>query len=485
MLDKVLVWFRRDLRDTDHVALGEALRRARSVHCAFVFDSEILDALPQRRDRRVAFIHASLVELDRALRARGGGLIVRVGSARHEIPKIAGKLGVAAVFANRDYEPPAKARDAAVATALQKEAIAFESFKDQVVFDGAQVLTQSGRPYTVYTPYRNSWRRRLGEDDHAPYDSYASACGRLAAGALASGVPALADIGFVAEDPGPTTGAAGMSGARRRLDDFRGRLADYAQSRDYPARDGGSGLSVHLRFGTVSIRELVALAVANGALTGNPGASSWLDELIWRDFYAMILDHFPYVVERSFKPAYDAIEWQRGAPADALFAAWCEARTGYPLIDAAMRRLADTGQMHNRLRMVAASFLCKDLGINWRRGESWFARQLNDFDLASNNGGWQWAASSGCDAQPYFRIFNPVAQSQRFDPDGRFIRSQLPELAAVPDRHLHAPWLMSSAEQSACGVVVGRDTPSPVVDHDAARRLTLQRYAVVRRSDAP
>jgi len=480
MLDTVLVWFRRDLRDTDHAALAEALRRARCVYCAFVFDREILDALPTPADRRVEFIRQSLSELDFALRARGGGLIVRHAVAASEIPRLARELGVDAVFANRDYEPQAKARDAAVAAALGEFGIGFESFKDQVIFDGAEVLTQAGHPYTVFTPYKNAWLKRLTDDDHAPH---ASERGQLVANALADGVPSLAQIGFAPTDLYQIGIATGMSGAHALTGDFKQRLADYAQTRDYPALKGVSYFSVHLRFGTVSLRELVSLALSGGALRGADGAATWLAELIWRDFYFMILDHFPHVASRAFKPAYDAIAWRQGEHADQLFAAWCAARTGYPLVDAAMRQLHSTGYMHNRLRMVVASFLCKDLGVDWRRGEAWFARQLNDFDLAANNGGWQWAASSGCDAQPYFRIFNPLTQSQRFDPDGRFIRRYLPELATVPDRFIHAPWLMNAAEQSACGVVVGRETPTPLVDHGQARLQTLERYAVVRKSD--
>ena len=481
MFDSVLVWFRRDLRDADHAALSEALRRARRVHCAFVFDRAILDALREDNtppvDRRVDFIRASLIELDVALRARGGGLIVRHAVAASEIPRLASELGVAAVFANRDYEPQAKARDAAVASALSQLGIGFESFKDQVIFDGAEVLTQAGRPYTVFTPYKNSWLKRLTDDDHAPH---ATDRGQLVATPLATGIPSLAQIGFAQTDLRQIGIVPGMSGARALVDDFSERLARYHQQRDYPAIKGVSYLSVHLRFGTVSIRQLVALALSDGAQRGASGAATWLAELIWRDFYFMILDRFPHVADRAFKPVYDAIAWEQGEHADELFAAWCEARTGYPLVDAAMRQLSGTGFMHNRLRMVVASFLCKDLGLDWRRGEAWFARQLNDFDLAANNGGWQWAASSGCDAQPYFRIFNPLTQSQRFDPDGRFIRRYLPELAAVPDKFIHAPWLMSTAEQSACGVVVGRDTPAPRVDHGEARLRTLERYAIVK-----
>jgi deoxyribodipyrimidine photo-lyase len=248
---------------------------------------------------------------------------------------------------------------------------------------------------------------------------------------------------------------------------------------DFPAVKGPSYLSVHLRFGTVSPRLLARSAHAL-AQAGNPGAATWLNELIWRDFYAQILFHHPHVVERSFKPAYDAIQWETGAAAQALFSAWCEGRTGYPLVDAAMAQLNQTGYMHNRLRMVVASFLVKDLGLDWRWGERYFATRLNDFDLASNNGGWQWASSSGCDAQPYFRIFNPVSQSEKFDKEGRFIRRYLPQLAQLPTAALHAPWRARPLELQEAGVVLGQTYPHPVVDHDSARLRTLQRYAVVK-----
>jgi deoxyribodipyrimidine photo-lyase len=257
------------------------------------------------------------------------------------------------------------------------------------------------------------------------------------------------------------------------FDAFLERIADYGQARDYPALPGTSQLSVHLRFGTVSIRHLVATVnkmIGYGG--GSGGAPVWLSELVWREFYAMILYRHPHVVERAFKPAYDAIEWETGPAADAAFAAWCEGRTGYPLVDAAMVQLNTTGAMHNRLRMVAASFLVKDLGIDWRRGERYFALKLNDYELASNNGGWQWAASSGCDAQPWFRIFNPVTQSERFDPEGKFIRRYIPQLARLGARDIHAPWL------AAPGLRHGY--PDRIVVHEEARQRTLARYEVVK-----
>ena len=477
MIDSALVWFRRDLRDTDHAALSRALQRARLVHCVFVFDSEILHALPSRSDRRVEFIHESLLELDAALRRRGGALTVLHGAPRAEIPRLARELGVAAVFANRDYEPQAKARDADVAAALRAMGVAFETFKDHVVFESHEVLTQASRLYTVFTPYKNNWLKRLGPDDLAPQRTDV---GQLAAAPGQPGVPTLQDIGFAPTKLRELGIVPGMSGARRLVEDFGRRMTAYQAQRDFPAVKGVSYLSVHLRFGTVSIRELVALALSHGACSGDAGAATWLSELVWRDFYSMILDGFPHVVGGAFKPEYDAIEWEQGERAQSLFDAWCQARTGYPLVDAAMRQLNHSGYMHNRLRMVVASFLSKDLGIDWRWGEAYFAAQLNDFDLSSNNGGWQWASSSGCDAQPYFRIFNPVTQSERFDPQGRFIRRYLPELAAVPDRFIHAPWTMDAAQQAQCGVLVGRDTPAPLVEHDQARNTTLQRYAVVK-----
>ncbi len=464
---KALVWFRRDLRDNDHAALSAALANSHEVHCAFVFDREILDALPSRNDRRVHFIHESLLELHAALQARGGGLLVRHGFAREEIPALARQLGINAVFANRDYEPAAKTRDAAVANALAGHGIALELFKDQTIFECDELLTQSGKPYTVFTPYKNAWLKRCTAADAASWPTE----GRFA-NYSGNALPTLPELGFETSDIGQIGIQAGMRGARALWQDFCGdRLDHYGERRDYPAIKGVSYLSAHLRFGTISVRELVRHAQARQA-------DAWLNELIWRDFYFMILDRFPHVVDRAFKPEYDLIRWDDWPTG---FTAWCEGRTGYPLVDAAMRQLNYSGWMHNRLRMVVASFLSKDLGIDWRHGERYFAERLIDFDLSANNGGWQWAASSGCDAQPYFRIFNPVAQSEKFDPEGRFIRRYVPELARVPDKYIHQPWRMNTMEQQMCGVVIGRDYPAPIVDHAQARERTLARYAVVKK----
>ena len=481
--DRALVWFRRDLRCDDHAALAAALTDAARVWCVFVFDREILDALPDRRDRRVEFIRDSVIELDAALRAAGGGLIVLHGHARHEIPRLARQLSVDAVYANRDYEPAACERDAAVAAALERDARDWLGFKDQVIFERDEVLTGAARPYTVFTPYRNAWRKRLSDADTAERAVHPR--GRLAPAARdakAPSIPTLEQIGFERTNLRDLRIPTGMSGATRLFDDFRERIGHYRETRDYPALRGPSYLSVHLRFGTISIRRLArfALEVERADPDAAEGARTWLSELVWRDFYFQILHHHPHVVERAFRPEYDQIRWETGALADEHFRAWCEGRTGYPLVDAAMAQINRTGYMHNRLRMVVASFLVKDLGIDWRRGEAYFATRLNDFDLAANNGGWQWASSSGCDAQPYFRIFNPVTQSEKFDPKGTFIRRYLPQLAGLSDKAIHAPWLDSALALQGAGIALGADYPRPLVDHAQARAATLARYRVVR-----
>ncbi|HEX8955703.1 MAG TPA: deoxyribodipyrimidine photo-lyase [Burkholderiaceae bacterium] len=485
--DTSLVWFRRDLRCFDHAALHHALVQSRRVYCTFIFDTDILDALP-RADRRVEFIRDSLAELDAQLRKHGGAMIVRHARAETEIPRLAQELGAEAVFTNHDYEPAAIARDAAVERALESAERKFFGFKDQVIFEKKEVLSQAGKPFSVFTPYKNAWLRQLALApdciDALPTEPYFNRLARRGE----ETVPTLAQLGFEKTNLSELNIAGGMQGAAGLLEDFALRVADYADTRDYPAIKGPSYLSLHLRFGTVSIRALLRLA--QGALragTAGRGAEVWRSELIWRDFYAMILFHHPHVVKSSFKPIYDNILWERGREADAMFAAWCEGRTGYPLVDAAMLQLNRTGYMHNRLRMVTASFLSKDLGIDWRRGEAYFAEKLNDFDLASNNGGWQWASSSGCDAQPWFRIFNPVTQSEKFDPEGKFIKRYLPQLARLDARAIHAPWRAKPLELQAAGIELGRDYPMPVVDHDTARKKTLARYEPVRspRDDVP
>ena len=464
--DISLVWFRRDLRCFDHAALYAALKQSRQVHCAFVFDREILDGLPKRDDRRVEFIWHSVLELQRELCRRGGGLTVLHGRAREEVPALAARLQADAVFANGDYEPVASARDDAVAEALTHAGIGFLTFKDQVIFEKSEILTQDARPFSVFTPYKNAWLKRL---DGFFLQSYAveKYFDRLAPGAPV--MPALADLGFKPTNLLELGIAPGMSGGRKLFAAFRRRMAEYHARRDFPALKGPSYLSVHLRFGTVSIRALARAAW----VAADRGAAVWLSELIWRDFYFMILHHHPHVVTQAFRAEYAAL---RFANDNHLFDAWRDARTGYPLVDAAMRQLNRTGYMHNRLRMVVASFLVKDLHVDWRWGEKYFADNLNDFDLAANNGGWQWAASTGCDSQPYFRIFNPVTQSQKFDAEGRFIRKYIPELAGCDARFIHAPWLMNAAQQLKARVVIGDSYPAPIVDHATARGITLALY---------
>ena len=496
-LDRALVWLRRDLRTDDHAALHHALKAARQVWCVFVFDRDILDALPgqtaspagaAKADRRVEFIRDSLVEVDAELRSLaashgvdGAGLIVLHGWPVQAIPALAQRLDVQAVYASHDDEPAALARDAQVRGQLADAGVSLHTMKDHVVFERSEVLTMSGTPFAVFTPYKNAWLKKC-EPCFLSAWPVATHAGALAPRPESEpGVPALEDIGFARTNLHQLRLPSGPAGGQELLADFLDRMDRYGDTRDFPAIKGPSYLSTHLRFGTVSVRQLARLAMERGT-GGSRGAEVWLAELIWRDFYHQVMHHHPRVVTGSFKRDYDRIKWEHGKPADGLFAAWCEGRTGYPLVDAAMHQLAQTGYMHNRLRMVVASFLTKDLGIDWRRGEAWFALHLNDFDLAANNGGWQWAASSGCDAQPYFRIFNPVSQSEKFDAQGRFIRRYLPQLAALPDKAIHAPWLARPLELAAANMKLGIDYPMPVVDHAVARENTLARYAVVKNS---
>ncbi|MDQ6680579.1 MAG: DNA photolyase family protein [Pseudomonadota bacterium] len=489
-LATALVWFRRDLRADDHAALYHALKAARQVWCVFVFDDDILAPLP-RADRRVEFIRESVVELSASLEAlaarhgtRAARLIVTQGAGTAELVRIADALHVQAVYANHDDEPDALERDAKVRGALADMGIALHTSKDHVVFERNEVLSASGTPYGVYTPYMNAWLKRLDPFflQAYPVERYAESLAPLPP-AFDGRIPALKELGFEATNlqvlPVPT----GSSGAHALLADFLQRIDHYDAARNFPAIKGPSYLSVHLRFGTISIRELARRAVERIEAVPKPagrGAEVWLSELIWRDFYQQVLHHRPDVVTQSYKPAYDKVRFEHGKAADALFAAWCEGRTGYPLIDAAMAQINQTGWMHNRLRMVSASFLVKDLGIDWRRGERFFAEKLIDYDLAANNGGWQWAASTGTDAQPWFRIFNPITQSEKFDAGGRFIRRYLPQLAGLADDVIHAPWLARPLDLASANIELGRDYPLPIVDHDEARKRTLARYAVVK-----
>ncbi|WP_157263554.1 cryptochrome/photolyase family protein [Azohydromonas aeria] len=490
-LDTALVWFRRDLRADDQAALYHALRHARRVWCAFVFDTELLAGLP-RQDRRVEFIRDSLVGLDAQLRALGAahgtehaGLIVRHGRGADEIVRLAQQLHVQAVYLNHDDDPAALERDARVRGALAEHGIALHGSKDHVVFERNEVLSGAGTPYAVFTPYFNAWLKKLDDFYLGVYPVARHAAALAAVPAeLRQPIPSLESLGFETTNLHQLKLPTGPAGGQALLEEFLAERIDrYDATRDFPAVKGPSYLGTHLRFGTVSVRQLAREAWRR-AQAGSSGARVWLSELAWRDFFQQIVFHHPRVVEHAYRAEFDRIKWEKGKHADALFAAWCEGRTGYPLVDAAMLQLAQSGYQHNRLRMVTASFLVKDLGLDYRRGERWFALKLNDYELASNNGNWQWAAGTGCDPQPWFRIFHPVNQSRKFDPQGRFIRRYLPQLARLPDDLIHAPWLAKPVDLEAAGIELGVDYPLPIVDHEEARQKTLARYAVVKEAKA-
>jgi deoxyribodipyrimidine photo-lyase len=408
-------------------------------------------------------------------------LIVRHGNASNEIPRLAAELHAQAVFTNHDDDPHSLERDVRVRGLLADAGSAFHTSKDHVIFERDEVRTNAGMPYSVFTPYKNAWLKKL-EPFYVrayPVKKYADALAPMPE--TAAGIPSLEDLGFEHTNLPQLKLPATSAGAQDLCDDFFERVDRYRDQRDYPAVKAPSYLGMHIRFGVFSIRYLVREAWQR-AQAGSRGAETWLSELIWREFFHQILHHHPRVVGYAFRAEYDAIHWERGKHADELFAAWCEGRTGYPLVDAAMAQINQTGYMHNRLRMVAASFLVKDLGLDWRRGEAYFADHLNDYELASNNGGWQWAASTGCDAQPWFRIFNPVTQSEKFDAEGRFIGRYLPQLARLPAPLIHAPWLARPVDLEAAGIELGRDYPQPIVQHDEARERTLQRFSVVKKA---
>ncbi|MBK8557550.1 MAG: deoxyribodipyrimidine photo-lyase [Lewinellaceae bacterium] len=430
-------WFRRDLRLHDNTGLYHALQ-AGHVQGIFIFDTEILSSLPERADARVTFIHDAISALKEKLESLGASLIVRYGDPLKIWPAILDEHDVQAVFTNRDFEPYANARDNAVAELLQQSKVAFHTFKDHVMFEKDAVLKDDGKPYTVFTPYSRKWVARLGskiqETPLGPQPFYLQSFPsedhlQRFEPSKPLPMPSLADMGFERSALVFPPAQVGQQ-----------LIKNYGQTRDLPAVQGTSGLGVHFRFGTISIREKARKAISLSPV--------FLNELIWRDFYSQILAHFPTVVNHPFKPQYDRIPW-RDAPED--FQKWCEGKTGYPIVDAGMRELMHTGFMHNRVRMITASFLTKHLLIDWRLGEAWFAQNLLDFDLASNNGGWQWAAGCGTDAAPYFRIFNPAEQTKKFDKDHQYIRRWVPEFGTAA-------------------------YPPPMVDHAFARARCLDTY---------
>jgi deoxyribodipyrimidine photo-lyase len=469
---RALVWLRRDIRLSDHRALFEACAAADHVIPVFIYDSVILNALPDRDDRRVTFIHGSLEEIDVRLKKQDRGLLTAVGDPVEVIPRLARELKVDAVYGSHDDEPYALRRDRAVAKNLGS--IPFRTFKDHFVFERQEILTALKEPYKVFTPYAKAWRSSFVRDRDA--GEFKPDLARLALRAkLPSdfvGNRTLEEIGFTSN---PGIFAPGESGAHARLHDFLEKVSEYDERRNFPAQDDTSGLSVHLRFGTISVRECVRAAF----LRRSDGADKWLGELIWRDFYQMILANFPRVARgQTFIEADNDIKWPGSTE---HFRAWCEGLTGYPLVDAAMRCFAATGWMHNRNRMVVASFLAKDLLVDWRKGEAYFARYLLDFELSSNNGNWQWAAGTGVDAQPYFRIFNPVLQSRKFDPEGDFIRRWCPELTGFDAKSIHEPWLASEMDQLASGCEIGQDYPAPIVDHASQKSQVINLFEGARR----
>jgi deoxyribodipyrimidine photo-lyase len=423
-----IMWFRRDLRLTDNAALYHALKQGKPVLPIFIFDTNILNQLEDKKDRRVEFIREALEDMQQKLVALGSSLQVFYGKPETVFQEIIGKYQVSTVYTNHDYEPYAIGRDLSIKNILGSSGVGFQTYKDQVIFEKDEVLKSDGKPYTVFTPYSRTWKEKL-----QPFYLKAYPVEKYAKHFLQQEphtIPSLASMGFEASgEPFP---------ARMVKMEI---VKKYTEQRNFPAIQGTSRLSVHLRFGTLSIRQLAAKI-----LTAN---ETFLNELIWRDFYQAILYHFPGVGNgKAFKPEYDAIEWRNN---EAEFEVWCQGKTGYPIVDAGMRELNATGFMHNRVRMITASFLVKHLLIDWRWGEAYFAQKLLDFDLASNNGGWQWAASSGCDAAPYFRIFNPTLQTQKFDPKLKYIRKWIPEVDTP-------------------------EYPKPIVDHDFARKRALYTY---------
>ncbi len=421
-----LFWFRRDLRLDDNRGLYFALKENENVVPLFIFDEDIIDVLPAD-DHRVSFIYDALAGMNRRLRQTGSGLRVERGKPLEVLRSLCGELPVHAVYCNSDHEPYGRERDEAVGRLLKSKGIAFRQYTDHLIMKADEVLKQDESPYQVFTPYSRRWRDMLTDEHLETFDP------RGADAHFADGTYAR----FPSREELKQKDSA-LKAPELRLD--KGLISTYDLHRDYPAREGTSRLGVHLRFGTISPREVIR--------QGIKWNHTFVNELIWREFYAMIMWHYPGVVTQSFKPAYDRIRWRND---EAEFHKWQEGLTGYPLVDAGMRQLKETGYMHNRLRMLTASFLSKHLLIDWRWGEAWFGEKLFDYELSSNNGGWQWSAGTGCDAAPYFRIFNPETQQKKFDPKGEFIRQWVPEIDALT-------------------------YPEPMVDHRHARERCLKVY---------
>ena len=428
MMKKItLFWFRRDLRLNDNAGLYRALKKGCPVLPIFIFDQSILNKLEDKADKRVEFIHNAIQQLNDDLKEFKSSIQVFNSTPENVFKELVKIYAIDSVYANHDYEPYANERDANIKTFLETNHIEFKTYKDQCIFEKTEVTKDDGKPYTIFTPYSRKWKAKLTDYDVKPYPNkkYFSNFHKTKSFII----PSLKEMGFEKTDLETPSKTISKS-----------IVTNYREQRNFPAMNGTSHLSVHLRFGTVSVRALVKQALALN--------ETWLNELIWRDFYMMILSNFPHASKNSFKPQYDKIIWRNN---EAEFDLWCQGKTGFPIVDAGMRELNETGFMHNRVRMIVASFLVKDLLIDWRWGEAYFAQKLIDFDLSANNGGWQWAAGSGCDAAPYFRIFNPSEQIKKFDAKYEYIKKWVPEFGTP-------------------------EYPLPMVDHAKARLRTLATY---------
>lgn len=464
-------WIRRDLRLSDNEALSAALSQADLVIPTFVLDPHLLTLYAG--SKRVGFLFGGLRQLDAGLRARGSRLIIRRGEPAQALARLVAESGAKLVFAEEDFSPYARRRDAQVAKVVPLHLVG-----SPVLRPPGMVLKADGTPYTVFTPFSRKWKTLppplasalCAAPDRFPTPPPLTSLPTALQPAESSDAPA-SDLSF----------PCGETEAQRRLDRFvRGSdppVYRYAKERDRMDLNGTSRLSPYLRFGMLSARQAIVAAYKAMASAPNEmargGVESWLNELIWREFYTSILYHFPHVRERSFRPKLQSIAWQND---EADYEAWCAGRTGYPVVDAAMRQLTESGWMHNRARMIVASFLVKDLLIDWRWGERHFMQHLLDGDPAANNGGWQWTAGTGTDAAPYFRVFNPTLQGRRYDPQGVFVRRWVPELSQVPEQFIHTPWKMSIKDQHRYGCTTGQDYPTPIVDHKAARERALAAY---------
>ena len=456
-INNSLLWLRRDLRLYDHNALFQALKRSKAVYCCFIFDIKILENLSSKNDRRVDFIWHALKEIKVELSNLGSDLIVKVGDPIILIPSLIKKYKCSALFLNKDYEKYAIVRDKKISDELQNNNIETYKYKDQVIFEEKEILTQNNSPYTVFTPYKNNHLKKIFNEGITQFDcdSYKINLAKFKHGPLQS----LKEIGFKESNISSMNLPFGSKGGITLIEDFKTRIKNYNHNRNFPGVKGVSYLSVHNRFGTVSIRHLAKLALKDAS----EGSSTWLNELIWRDFYFQILSNFPHIEDgKAFKLKYNNLKFENN---EKLFTAWTNGQTGFPIVDAGMRQLNLTGFMHNRLRMIIACFLVKDLLIDWRWGEKYFADHLIDYDLSANNGGWQWAASTGCDAQPYFRIFNPLLQSERFDPDGNFIKKYVPELKLLNKKEIHQPSVFFNKSPNNFPIKLGLDYPFPIVNH--------------------